>query len=110
MIKAKFFRDNNDAVYKFEIKGHAGYDEYGKDIVCAAVAAVTQTAVLGIENLPTVEISKKIHDGNMVVYVKNNGDARDSIKVTAIIETMILGLKDIERVYPEYIKISDRRC
>ena len=32
----------------FEAKGHSGYAEAGEDIVCAAVSAVMQTAVIGI--------------------------------------------------------------
>jgi hypothetical protein len=29
--------------------GHAGYAEYGKDIVCAAISTIMQTALLGIQ-------------------------------------------------------------
>lgn len=32
-----------------EVKGHAGYDAHGRDIVCAGVSAILQTAVLGLE-------------------------------------------------------------
>lgn len=34
-----------------EIDGHAGYAEYGNDIVCAAVSAILQTAQLGLIKL-----------------------------------------------------------
>lgn len=33
------------------IKGHAGYDEYGKDIVCAAISTIFQLSVLGYYKL-----------------------------------------------------------
>jgi uncharacterized protein len=29
--------------------GHAGYAEHGKDIVCAAISTIMQTALLGIQ-------------------------------------------------------------
>jgi len=33
------------------IKGHAGYDEKGRDIVCAAVSTIFQLAIMGLEEL-----------------------------------------------------------
>lgn len=32
-----------------EVEGHAMYDAHGRDIVCAGVSAILQTAVLGLE-------------------------------------------------------------
>ncbi|AMA72768.1 ribosomal protein [Aneurinibacillus sp. XH2] len=34
---------------KVEAVGHANYAEHGKDIVCAAVSAIMQTALLGLQ-------------------------------------------------------------
>jgi uncharacterized protein YsxB (DUF464 family) len=34
-----------------DVKGHAGYAPHGQDIVCAAVSAILQTAVLGLESV-----------------------------------------------------------
>ncbi len=33
------------------IKGHADYDEYGKDIICASVSTILQVAQLGLIQL-----------------------------------------------------------
>ncbi|ADL68659.1 ribosomal-processing cysteine protease Prp [Thermoanaerobacterium thermosaccharolyticum] len=110
MIRVNIFRDVDDKVQKFEIKGHAGYDVYDRDIVCAGVTAVAQTAVLGLESLKTASIKKKINDGYMYVEIESYGANDDSIRLCAIIDTMILGLKDIEKDYPAYVKVFDRRC
>ena len=40
-------RNNN----KIVISGHALYDEYGKDIVCASVSSIIYTTINGILNL-----------------------------------------------------------
>lgn len=32
-----------------EIRGHANYDQHGRDIVCSAVSAISQTAILGLQ-------------------------------------------------------------
>ncbi len=34
-----------------KIEGHADYDEYGKDIVCASVSTILQVAQLGLIQL-----------------------------------------------------------
>jgi uncharacterized protein YsxB (DUF464 family) len=41
----------DDIINKIEIKGHAKYDESGKDIVCAAVSATVITTVNAIGSI-----------------------------------------------------------
>jgi len=110
MIRVEILRDSKGNIYKFNIKGHAGFDEYGKDIICAAVSAISQTAVLGIEALKTVKIKKKIESGDLQIDIIDKGLPEDDIQLKAILETMVLGLKDIEADYPEYVRVMDRRC
>jgi uncharacterized protein YsxB (DUF464 family) len=43
--------DQKNGEMTISIKGHANYDQYGKDIVCAGVSAIAQTAVLGLESI-----------------------------------------------------------
>ena len=38
MIRINVNKENNQ-IKKITLEGHANYDEYGKDIVCAAVSA-----------------------------------------------------------------------
>lgn len=38
MIVAEFFRKNGE-ITGFKVSGHAGYDESGRDIVCAGVSS-----------------------------------------------------------------------
>ncbi|AAM24170.1 MAG: putative ribosomal protein [Caldanaerobacter subterraneus] len=107
MIEVKVWRNPQGDIYKFYVKGHAGYDEYGKDIVCAAVSAISQTAVLGIENIKGVKIRKEIEEGNLEVEVKEVLKEEDKIKLQAILETMVLGLKDVASGYSEYVKVEE---
>ncbi len=51
MINVTFFRDSSYQFVGFEFLGHAGADEYGKDIVCAAVSALVINSVNSIESL-----------------------------------------------------------
>lgn len=110
MINIEIFRNSSGDVYKFLVKGHAGFDVYNRDIVCAGITALAETAALGIESLKSVLIHKDIKSGYMSVEIVDMGLHDDNIRLKAIIETMILGFKDIERDYSKYVKVVDRRC
>lgn len=49
MVKVKTHIDSGEVL--ISIKGHAGYAEHGKDIVCAGVSTLVQTMLLGLENI-----------------------------------------------------------
>ena len=53
------------------IKGHAGYAAPGKDIVCAAVSALTQAFIASIEELTQDKIKYDISVGNAVMRYEN---------------------------------------
>lgn len=84
-----------------EISGHAGYDEYGKDIVCASVSSVIMTTVNSIMNIDNSSISY-VDDGNKIIIEKLN----DNDIVDKLLDTMILILKNLEEQYKENIKVE----
>ena len=60
-------------IKEITIKGHAGYDESGKDIVCAALSSIVITSVNAIIRIDNEAIDyedkngiKKIEDKNTV--------------------------------------------
>ncbi|MFQ9178134.1 MAG: ribosomal-processing cysteine protease Prp [Christensenellaceae bacterium] len=55
----------------FSIFGHAGYAEPGKDIVCAAVSALTQAFIASVEELTQDKIKYNISAGNAVIRYEN---------------------------------------
>ena len=55
----------------FIITGHAGYAEPGKDIVCAAVSALTQAFIASIEELTQDKIKYDRSVGNAVMRYEN---------------------------------------
>ena len=87
-----------------EISGHAGYDEFGKDIVCASVSSVIMTTVNSIMNIDNSSISY-IDDGNKIIIEKLN----DNDIVDKLLNTMILILKDLEEQYKENIKVESEQ-
>lgn len=85
-----------------EITGHAMYDEYGKDIVCASVSGIVITSVNAILRF----------DKEAISYVENDGFIKiDILKDNKETETIILNmmelLKELEKQYKENIKIYE---
>ena len=82
----------------FIVTGHAEYGSHGMDIVCAAVSAITQTAVLGLQEFSNVK--KNVKPGYMMVEITTKNDAS-----RIIVDTMVGGLLQIERQYPNHIQV-----
>ncbi|MDF2564736.1 MAG: hypothetical protein K0Q53_1131 [Massilibacillus sp.] len=105
MIKVKIFRDLTGMVTGFNVTGHADTAPHGQDIVCAAVSALTQTALLGLGKHLKRELDFDIASGKLKVSLKTAPDELTS----AIFETMILGLTEIENINPKGVHILEYR-
>ena len=64
-----------------EISGHAGYDEFGKDIVCASVSSVIMTTVNSIMNIDNLSISY-VDDKDKIIIVNEVDEVYDKLKDT----------------------------
>lgn len=89
----------------FDVSGHANTAPHGQDIVCAAVAALTQTAALGLECHLQRSFKLDIASGRLNLMLEGLPDQLTG----AILETMLLGLLEIEKIHPQVIRISEHR-
>ena len=87
-----------------EISGHAEYAEYGKDIVCAGVSALVETAVLGLENVVGVKPLVNKKQGFFILKLPDSMTEEESKNAAIILETIFLGLEDIANSYPLNIR------
>ncbi|HKL73633.1 MAG TPA: ribosomal-processing cysteine protease Prp [Clostridia bacterium] len=93
-----------------EIKGHSGYAKSGKDIVCSAVSAITQTALLGLKEVSTREVDFTINNevGYLKFSVPQFSSEIEKIKQQTVLETMVIGLRDIQKGYDAFVKVEVR--
>lgn len=82
------------------IKGHAGYAEQGKDIVCAGVTALVQSLVKSIEDLTEDKIQYDISPGRADINFKNLSEAGK-----LLVDSFFLGICSIAEEFPENVKI-----
>lgn len=85
---------------QIEISGHAGYAEYGKDIVCAGVTALTQTLIQSIENLTDDKIEYRISPGKVEVEYRNLSE-----KSKTLVDSFFIGICLIAEEFPEHVKV-----
>jgi uncharacterized protein YsxB (DUF464 family) len=95
-------------IEQVEIKGHSGYAKSGKDIVCSAVSAITQTALLGLIEVSTqkVDYTKNDEKGYLNFFVPPHLDEIEKIKQQTILESMIIGLRDIQKGFSAFVKVE----
>lgn len=86
----------------FTATGHTGYAEEGEDIVCAAVSAITQTAMMGLQHYePTTQAQWEAGD-DPILSVKVPRPGRET---EVILRTMVIGLEDILSGVPQYVRV-----
>ena len=100
MIKVKLLKNDND-LEKIVIKGHAMYDDFGKDIVCAAVSSTVITSVNACLSIDENSVNYDDKDGLEIEIKKND------IVTRKIIESMISNLKELEVAYPKNVQIKE---
>lgn len=100
MIKIKLCKKDNN-LERIIIKGHAMYDDFGKDIVCAAVSSMVITSVNACLSIDNDSINYDDKDGLTIEIVKND------IATTKIIDSMISNLKQLEVTYPKNVQIKE---
>ena len=96
MIKIKVVENENN-LKEIKITGHALYDDYGKDIVCASFSSILITTLNAIERLDkdSITYDKKV---SLIKILKN--DETTNI----LINNMIDLFKQLEHDYPKNIK------
>ena len=111
MTTIKIKREN-DYITCVECSNHTGYAGFGKDIVCAGVSSITQTAVLGIKELTnqnhTFNVNEKVGylKLELIDIDKNSADFNNA---QLILKTMYLGIMNLQEQYPKYIKLEDKK-
>lgn len=99
MISVNVTFIGND-VKSLTVSGHANYDKYGKDIVCAGVSAVVTGGINALESqVSNIEIISK--ENELGVKVINSNEY-----IQIVLKTILIQLETIESSYKKYIKIT----
>ena len=92
----------------FECSGHTGYGEFGKDVLCAAISGITQSIVIGLEDVCKIDLELTRNDskGYIKVLIPNNVDGAVIAKSQVLLETLYLSMQDLIEGYSKYISME----
>ena len=86
---------------RIKISGHANFDSYGNDIVCASVSSIVETTINGILNIDNKAI-KVIDNKDLIIDILSN-----DIVIKKLITNMLELLKELEKQYPKNINVKE---
>ena len=103
MIRVNFLTLETGEICGFEMRGHANYDEHGKDIVCAAVSSAAYMVANTITDVLSIDADVQVHDdGQMYLRVPD--------KSVYLCEILLKGLKNhlilMEESYSRNLKVN----
>ena len=93
----------------YEAGGHAGGKRIrGYDLVCCAVSALTQTGVNALCSVAGIEPAVEVRDGFLTCRLPENLEEKQMETAQIVLRTMMTGLTDIQKIYPNLIRIQQK--
>lgn len=83
------------------VKGHAMFDDYGRDIVCSSVSSIVTTSVNAILSFNKDAIRYTVSEGLVNIDILECDETTNKL-----IENMIRVLSDLSEDYPKNIKVE----
>ena len=110
MVEVTVERDAGGAITGFSAAGHAGAGPMGSDVVCAAVSALVQTAALGLQERVGAPAGVEAAGGLFTCRLGPGLPAEARARAQDILETMCLGLREIEAQEPRRLRLRSVRA
>ena len=96
MTTITFFKQ--DDIYKgFTAEGHAGFDDYGKDIVCASISVLIVNTINAISEINHEDIECAVDEDEGVIIFNLLSNKEQSSQV--LLKALELGLNGIHNEY-----------
>lgn len=110
MLVIQVMREPEGDITGLVARGHTGFDERGKDIVCAGASAVVHTAVLGVTRTAALPAQVRAAEGYLELHLDpaQRREAAGWQKAQAVLAAAALGLEEIARRYPEHVRFQQQ--
>ena len=106
MIKASFcFEPMTDAITQVSLSGHAGFDTYGNDIVCASVSALLIATINGLEEYVGINTKVNIKEGDTIFFIDTQSGTQTT-QAQAIVHTFYLAMLGLQDEYEDFIEVN----
>ena len=106
MIKCEFFTED-ERITGFTVSGHSGYEERGKDIVCAYVTAVVTMAEATINDVCGAKAKVRVKDEPARVTLTLPASCDEEETVQAVLAGMMVTLISLQEDYSDFIEVLE---
>jgi uncharacterized protein YsxB (DUF464 family) len=103
VVTVRIRRDSRSRLSSFLATGHAGWAESGRDLACAAVSVVLQTAWVGLSEVARVKVTGMRRSGRVALSWPASSRSRPHVR--AIVETAARSVEYLAVQYPDHIKV-----
>ena len=79
MIEVKF-TESGKAIAGFSVSGHAGYGDYGSDVVCASVTSAVQMAANGVTECCGVTADVRVEENEISLKLPKGSFGDQSVQ------------------------------
>ncbi len=102
-----FWKRSDGALIGYQVEGHTGYASAGADIVCAAISALTQSTLNGLQNVLKAPVMFDIDDRRAFIEAELMPEATEAQieQAQLLLVTLQEGLQAIQRGYPRNVRI-----
>ncbi len=105
MISATLLRESS-GFSGCRISGHSGYDEAGRDIVCAAVSVLGCTCVNALESVCGVTPEILSNEEGLLAFDLPDRTEAENEKAQILMRALKQGLSDLAEAYPRHVKLT----
>ena len=106
MIRCEFFTED-ERITGFSVSGHSGYEERGKDIVCAYVTAVVTMAEATINDVCGAKAKVRVGEDEARITLKLPKSCDEEETIQAVLAGMMITLAGMRDDYPDYIEVLE---
>ncbi|MGI6364362.1 MAG: ribosomal-processing cysteine protease Prp [Bacillota bacterium] len=107
MIVVRIYWDNQ-AICGLSVCGHSDYSPRGSDIVCSAVSALAQTAVLALDAVVGVKPRFVRQEGLLLCKLPPDLSEEARKEAGIVLRTVVTGIENIARHYPHHVTVTNK--
>ena len=101
MTTAEFLKKDGEVI-GFKVKGHSGYDDRGKDVVCASVSSAVMLAANMVTEVLGIDADVSAYEDTITLMTNIKGDE----KLQKLFEVLIVQLRHIALEFENNLKIQ----
>ncbi|MEG1475995.1 MAG: ribosomal-processing cysteine protease Prp [Longicatena sp.] len=102
MVKVLVLRKQQQ-IQEIEVSGHSGYDNHGRDLVCAGVSSITVGMMNALSEMTEDTCNLVMQDAYVKIHIKQQNEVTQML-----VKAMLIQLQTLQESYTSYITIKDQ--